>query len=386
MNAYLESVLPRSRWLIGILVVGLVGYPVFGTVVALSQLPSLAASIPVRLFIALASIGIILGTRSSSPSLKTLVLRLFWAVYLARLVWDTVFTDIEGADEALLFFSTTCLLPAAALLRARSSDFNEIAIARLILWFGLVACILAVVPTLGGFAGPRSILAETGRLGFDNVNPITFGHVATSTVIGAIALWHRKRVGGGGALLLLALFFSAATLQLSGSRGPAVSLAACLFFAGIYNRNMRPILIVIVVGISGLMIGGGGALEDRFGNVEGDPSTLERLLVQSNAIRQFMDSPIVGSAYIERELHIYPHNPFIEAAMATGIIGLIMFALIFLVVFTSIVSLLGRGYLLIPLLTLQYVIASMVSGSLYLSAPMWMLFSIVIVCAKDATH
>lgn len=373
-----EHRLRHQRWVPIILVVGLAGYPLLGTVVVLSQLPSLAASIPVRLLVALAS-ALMLAT---APRLRLspigVTLWAFWLIYLARLLWDWLVVSIPGADEALLFFTVTCLLPAAALLRYQPHASDEPALARLMLLCGLSTCLLALTITLADLAPGRSLFAETERLSFDTVNPITYGHVAASTVIAAISTLLRRDRRGTSWISVMAILAAAATLQLSASRGPALALAVCLIAVGIFHSRLRWGVFLIAALTVFLVVNAGTGLEDRFRNVEDDPSTLERILVQSNAIAQFLDHPLTGSAYIEKELEIYPHNPIIESAMATGVVGLSLFTIVATAVLWKAIRQLRRGFILLPLLALQYLIGSMLSGALYASTQMWITFALMI--------
>ena len=67
-----------------------------------------------------------------------------------------------------------------------------------------------------------------------------------------------------------------------------------------------------------------GELWRRFSTIEEDVSALDRLLLQGNAISQYLDRPILGSAFVELRLLTYPHNLFIETAMALGVVGLVV--------------------------------------------------------------
>jgi len=375
-----------QQWVPVILLAGMAGYPLLGTLVVLSPLPSLVASIPMRLLVAVASILMIAMAQPARMSPLKTALWVFWLMYLARLVWDLFIVSVPGAGDALLLFASTCLLPAVALLRSTPRALDESAFAKLFLVLGFVTCLLAILITLANLSSGRSLFADTERLAFDTVNPITYGHVAATTVIAAISLLHHRVRVVWLVMLVPAVVAAAATLQLAASRGPAVSLAACLLVVAALHSRLRLIVLLVASLVILLVVSFGSALEDRITEVEDDPSTLERVVVQTNAISQFLDSPLTGSAYIETELEIYPHNPIIEAAMATGALGLALFSVVFVAVLARLIGLLRRGQIFVPLLALQYLIGSMVSGSLFASTQMWIVIVLVIAAPRPSAH
>jgi O-antigen ligase len=93
-------------------------------------------------------------------------------------------------------------------------------------------------------------------------------------------------------------------------------------------------------------------------------------------LQQFYDSPWVGSAIIELQFYDYPHNVFIEGAMAVGLAGLLLLVFIILRAVRRIFRALRQGSLLVPLLALQMLTAAQVSGSISQSASMWMFLAL----------
>lgn len=375
----------RAAWGRAILLATLLAYPVLGTLVVVTPLPTLVASMPARLLATGAAIALLLSRAARPVSPARLMLFLFWAIYLVRLVWDTAVARVEGADEALFFFTVTCFLPALAILRSRPEWFKERELAKPLFILGTVAGGTALLIGVTGLARDRSLWEVTGRLAFDAVNPITYGHAAVTALLAAICLWLYRPSPIGRGWLLAGSLLSLLVLQQTGSRGPALALVIGLLLIGIYRRRARPLVaLFIAVGAAILALTGGGALEERVGGVEDDPSTLERLLVQANAIEQFLSNPLTGNAYIETGLMIYPHNPFIEAAMATGLPGLLTFTAAFVMALLGIWRMLRGGRLLLPLIAVQYLVGAMLSGALYLSTPFWLAIALVFVFDRPA--
>jgi len=344
------------------------------------------ASLPARLVVVFAALVLLLTRRAQPFGLTTGPLVAFWFIYTARLLWDTVIVGVPGADEALFYFTVTCMIPALAMLRWQPQWYEERWLAKSVFVWGSAVCVMALAITSFGLAGDRSLLEITGRLAFDAINPITYGHVAVTTVLAAVCLWLYRPSPIPRPLLLVGALVALYVLQSTASRGPALALVIGLLMVGVFRRRARPLVILFVLLATVLVIYSSGALEDRVVGVEDDPSTLERLLVQANAIEQFLANPLTGSAYIETSLMIYPHNPLIEAAMATGVVGLLTFVAICLAVLIGIWRMLQKGYLLLPLIAMQYLVASMLSGALYLSTSMWLSMAVVLVFNRSATR
>jgi O-antigen ligase len=126
------------------------------------------------------------------------------------------------------------------------------------------------------------------------------------------------------------------------------------------------------------IVAGDSTLGSRFTELDLDPSALARLQSQANAIDQFLASPWIGSAYIELELRMYPHNPIVESAMATGVIGLVLFTLLFGNTLLLALRRLRRGRTMVALLCVQYLVASVFSSSIYASPTLWLVMALMI--------
>lgn len=105
-------------------------------------------------------------------------------------------------------------------------------------------------------------------------------------------------------------------------------------------------------------------------------STGRQSLFQT-AFMEFVDAPFFGSAFLIQTgnaVGIYPHNLIIEAFMALGFIGGILFLIIILKNIKKVFIILNiksDKYVWIGLLYLQFLIFGMSSGSLYMSDFFW---------------
>jgi len=379
----------RTQGLIAkILVASIIGYPLLGTLVAYTDFPSLLASIPVRLYVLFCSALLISRSRHQSQRLPVRILYAFWAAYAVRLLVDLLGSRMPDTDIDIVFFVATCVIPTLAIIRP-GVLWDEASIARWLTVTGTATCAFALLPLVSGMGADRSLLEETGRLSFDTVNPITYGHVAVTTTIGGlVSLRHTAR-----AALQLAwigcIVIASVALQMAASRGPVVVLGACLISLAICSRGRKRVVLLtlcLVAVFAAVSFNSDSSIWQRFSIVEDDPSTIERILLQTNAIQQFLDNPLLGSAHLELESLTYPHNPLLEAGMAIGVVGLVLFAILCVWMLFRIFAQLRRGDILIPLLGLQYFLGAQFSGALFQSSGMWILMAMVFVSGKRISH
>lgn len=370
----------RLKWLLAAILVGsLVGYPLMGTMVAFTQFPSLLASVPVRLFVVLCSAVLIFRGRHLRTNALLAALYVFWAIYALRLIADFWNPDIPGTDLEIVYFVATCVIPTLAVTRAPRSQWDEALIARWLTAVGAATCAFALLPFASGLELERSLWEVTGRLSFDTVNPITYGHVAVTTIISGVAVLRQTTRPAAKLAWIACMMIAAVALQMAGSRGPMLALTVCAVAWVLTHRGRKrlalPALAVCVVVALAILSNGESDVWQRLLNVEDDPSTLERISLQTNAIRQFVDNPFLGSAHVELESLTYPHNPLIEAGMATGLTGILIFSTLSILMAARACILLRRGHMLIPLLALQYLFGAQFSGNLHQSDAMWILMA-----------
>jgi hypothetical protein len=374
-----RSIQSLTTWII---VITLVGYPLFGTLVAFTDLSSLVASLPVRAAILILSLMLLFRARLVPRDTAATVMYLFWILYLFRLLWDLLTTSLPVV-EGLVFFIFTCLVPALALAQTTQRWPDEDGLSRRLLLFGLVTCAISAAPSYLGLGVARSLLEDTGRLSFDTVNPITFGHVAVTTIIAALAQFRSRMKTSEMTLLIAGFFVALSSLNLAASRGPVVALVVCLTALSLTQKRFRYVALISAAFIAVWMIyGTGGELEQRILGVDDDPSTLIRLSLQANAIQQFLENPLLGSAFVELTELTYPHNPILESAMALGVGGLVLIVTLMAITVWRLARLLQSGLVVIPLIALQSLIAAQFSGSLWGSNPMWMGVALAISVTK----
>ncbi|TDU24135.1 hypothetical protein DFR24_4398 [Panacagrimonas perspica] len=292
-----------------------------------------------------------------------------WACYLLRLSHDYFVDGIEGADYSMQYFIAGSVLPALALWKSDTFDQSRYA------WAGFMTCSLGCAMSLvgdwlGAF-GYSELTSTTGRLSTESLNPISLGHLAASGILcGAVlceASTRRLR-----ALLVFVMAGLLLVLLQTGSKGPAVALIFALAIWAVRRGHLIKILLVSVPIALLLSTFNELPLLSRISGAEEDLSTLERVVLLNDSLQQIVASPWVGSSSVELKSGHYPHNVFVEAAMALGIPLASMFVLI--VSRGAMVGwhLIGTRSNLLGMLFVQSLIISVTSGSLYGSTLLWL--------------
>ena len=367
------------EWL---LVVTLIGYPIAGLLSSAFDWNSTTTSIPFRAGVLLLSAWVIFRASATPRNNKSLRWLLwFWLLYLIRLIWDWAAIGVPGSLETFVYFVITTLVPCIA-LTYWPQNMQTHRVASKLVWIGASICAAAVLMDSLQIGVERSLTERTGRLSFEAVNPITLGHVAVTTLIAILCMVHRRldpvsRIG-----LTFASVAAGTCLVLAASRGPIVAIAAAAI-AFVAATGRWSWLLVLTLLLLPKYLDQDNELLARFLSIDEDESALARLLLQSNAIAQFLNNPLLGSAYIELEFLEYPHNLFIETAMALGVVGL---ALLLPFLFKTVRCAFRearQGRFLLPLLFVQYFVSAQLSGSIYGNAALWS--AVVLLLSLPAT-
>ena len=352
----------------------LIGYPVAGVASSALGLSSLESSIPLRAFVVLLAFVLILhviGARQTAR-LAPLIL-LFWWIYLIRLFWDLGTGEFDRADQALLFFIGTVVIPVLAIMIG-AIHYDERVTARVTFAIGAFVCAASLAMNYLGIGEAADLTETTGRLSTESLNPITLGHVAVTTIIAALVLWKQPGLPGGRLALLGGGAVALGCLVLAASRGPILALMVVVIsyaaLRGRWGRIFAGGLAVLIVAPM-ILATQGVAIVERFTNITSDLSAIERLIIQGNALDQGLANPVIGSAYVELSSGQYPHNLILESLMALGFVGLLIFLFVCAQGGYRAFWRLRTGEVLVPLLLVQYFVAAMFSGSLWGAGPLW---------------
>ena len=370
------------------------GFPIVALLPVVLGTGSRPISIVYRGAVLAASLAYAWGaSRAQRPALPAPIrwaLGLLATMLIARFAWDSLCAalpidiDWDYLWGQVVVFNLGPVLPF--LFAPGRNALN--AAHKWCVWVGLVS----VVAIGLGAALSFHHVQHGGRLSTDVMNPISVGLVGVSLFVvclstqgtearSARAWWFTvARVAGGVTGVALCV--------LSASKGPLLGLvvvASAMFayrFAKLQPRRrfielfvaliIVTTLVVVMIALAqhGLLAIYGRLSEAGSSN---DHSTAWRVQAWTGALAQFDGSPLWGSGAVELTTRFYPHNFILESMIATGVTGFLLLLYLLLLGFVAAHRMLSDAPALswISLLFIESVIASLVSGSLYISATLW---------------
>jgi hypothetical protein len=369
------------------------GYPITALVVTFLGLDTQALSIPYRLMVMSISVLVILsGLFSRFQGRLDFWLVIFLMLYFIRLIYDYSNNSIIGNVEAIQFYVAVVLVPLLAINLGGGADFAEDVLARLLILAGAVATSMALLAqSLGLGYNPWEIYGTTDvRLGFEALNSISLGHVAVTTALTGAYILVRSNLGLGWRLIALgSVGVSSVLLINAGSRGALIAFTISIAWFGLTKIKRLAIIgpaltLALTLGVAQTSV-----FQTAVGSLSGglatDVSGLQRLNAQAIAIEDFIGSPVFGKHYINPDLESgnYPHNLFIESAMAMGIFGLVLFLIIALRSIKKLFGDFGSTHPLLALIFIQFFVSSFISGSLWASDAFFIYFMIALTTNSD---
>lgn len=359
------------------------GYPmsaIFATMIG-AGIEDQRASIFVRLaMLAACSLAFARGVVRNQATRIDGMLVVLWIAYVARLLWDWSDPHIEGTDIALLFFSATCVFPAVMISGVQKS-WNDQNVARYLLVTGMFVCVGALL--LKDSFVAQEYIEYAGRVGFSKLNPITLGHVGCTTVLAVVVVWNDRRdwwrwAGMAGGFLGITVLIYAA------SRGAIVTLVVCLVLVVVCRKLWSQALAVgtlAVFAIPVLAIFDLEALLRQTGlsKIGTDQSSGERFDVIGIAFQEIGNNWTFGSSYTLPDGLGYPHNIFVEAFMAMGVLGFTLFAALCIRTGIAAARNLGDKNGMLALIFFQFILAGQFSGALYAGWPgFWVTMAVLL--------
>jgi O-antigen ligase len=328
----------------------------------------------------------------------------FWAALLVRLLVDGFWNGVplrRSVDEYLLVFTGVCLIPMIAMFASATSDTLRFALSAAFGACFVTACLLIWLLLTGG------VVEWSLRLATETLNPISVGYVGAALVVLAAVHQSSKAINGAisrGALQLVRLAAYPLGLSVvftSGSRGPLLALLTAFLARAVIaasGRSLGGVRVAVVIFVSVALLAAGAlvfttiaaegigpSIADRLASVQDESSDL-RLRAAIGAMAQFADSPVFGSSMMEQSTMDYPHNMFLEALIATGIFGAIAYLVLFLTVLRAAVYLIRDGQRQwLGMLCVMQLVATLTSGSLYLTDTFWTLAAATVAAASTAS-
>jgi hypothetical protein len=372
-GAWLSSLqVAAATW---IFVCSFVGYPAVAVAVTLASVESRVLTLPYRALI----LGMALSIFASSVKQRLRgrvdrMLLVFLVLYLFRLLYDLLTTEILGNLETLQFYTVIVFLPTLAVAAAGVAGRSDVEIARRLVGLGGIMLLMASIAwALGRVSNSWHFTEDgAGRLGFDALNPISLGHAAASTMIACIFLLTTKTTTlkwkiVSGAVMVLGAFI----LFKASSKGPflALILAVMWYGSGQIKRaaKLLPLLLVLPFLGPGFESMFEKTVENLSGGWASDESSLLRLTAQRLAIEDFLSSPLLGKHHFNDSMGsgLYPHNLFFEVPMALGLVGLTLYVALHIRTVRNTFSFYAAEHPMLVMLLIQYFLNTQLSGAIW---------------------
>ncbi len=305
-----------------VLALSLFGYPVVGMFVSITSIDNTLITVPFRILVGLYSIWLLLLSGPLRVTRVQQVVMLFFFLYVVRLLYDMLLNsaidrnaELKPAYVMQIFLIAT-VLPAMALAKAGDCDWPRFA--RTSLFLASIAVLGSLASLSIGKIDLSDAQTTNGRLGTEALNPATLGHLAASALFCVAALWRSASASSRIALSLLSLLFIQCIL-LTGSKGPALAAVVCALLWILRAGKSWHVLPISFALSLVLLASGENPLTTRVTGSTDDPSTTDRVLLAVDSLNQIAASPWLGSAFVELKSGYYPHNIFLEAALAFGV-------------------------------------------------------------------
>jgi O-antigen ligase len=338
-----------------------------------------------------------IGRRSTNVAVVLMIaVGSFWVLYSLRIIYSTLLSleplSRSSADYYMWAFGA-CFLPMLA--AARSVPNADSLTSAFRFTYGLLFCAVVLAAVFGSsmVATQASDLENTGRLRLEMLNPISLGHLGVTLAVFSVwQLMHKekgiKKTWRGDSLLATGILLGFYIMVAANSRGPIIAACCCFLFI-IAGSSLRRKSVMLLMGACIVILSFPLAayLEETLGisaydrlfsaDVAADSS---RQLLYEVAFQEFSLSPFTGAGLEVRGLQTYPHNLIMEAFMATGIFGGLFFLFLVIGLALSTLRLYKKnpegGW--IPLLFVQYLVASQFSGAIYSSTYFWLAVGLLI--------
>jgi len=259
---------------------------------------------------------------------------------------------------------------------------------------------LAGAPMIAVLSLQNRFTKEIGRMTMGTLSPITIGHYGVALLILSMAMgldlkqsrWWRIAALPGAAL---ALFFILGSESRGAQAAAAISMGVYLLM-GLRGRKRLAVAILILlplvaaapVFVSYLAENSGIHVFSRWQD-DGERDDMNssagvRRYLAERCWEEFRAHPLAGSGMVDPSTTTMPHNVVLEALMATGFVGGLLWFGIYIGACRRAVLICSRTPSLawIGVLLFQQIVNGMVSGSLFLDAGLWCWAAAVVLAYK----
>ena len=378
------------------------GYPISSSIPILLNIPSTPINTSFRIIYLLVTFFLLYATMHDRKGVSTTIGG--WIMFFAIILYGTrilhdVFIEgqiVKSKFYLLSYVFGSCLLPAVAVVFS-AKYINLIHFRRYLFSLLLVGNVIILALTITQIDTFSIYRLFSGRatLGGDSdryvINPITIAYYGE--VLALVSLYFLFIAKSKAKYIyLLSLIIGITNLLSGGSRGPMifgviVSILIVFFHfkKSRYNTSyfLKGTAVLFVTLLAYLCV-----LRDFISSSKFTVVTRIKKLIDtgttssqdnrpeliSSAWNQFVENPIFGDSYLCSLNNAYPHNIIVEILMALGVLGAIIFFLLFALSFWRIIKLIfvfNHEAFVASLILFAVFLASMTSGSLYLNPAIW---------------
>ncbi|MFA5489318.1 MAG: hypothetical protein WC284_08880 [Candidimonas sp.] len=377
-----KSLHPGSGSVGWILVLSIVGYPLVAGLVEILSTNSRVLTVPFRALVAAASLWAILSFVSKKSRFKVSIFWMswvaFWVLYLSRLAIDVRLysNSIQLPEwEYWLYAAGVSLMPAVA-AGIRTRHTSGISTSRCMILFSAVAILFNLAVLISNYGLELSYSSNFLRAETESLNPIALGHLGVTCAI--LSVWtvitDRRAFRSHTIFYLITLSVGLLGIAMSGSRGPVLSLAIVLSLMLWHSSLFIKLLSILLICLGSIFLAFNPSLLDsylieRVTTHMWEDSVRANLL--SEAFQLIEKYPISGNGI--DPLPVYPHNIIVEAFMVGGVpMGALLCVMLTISMWKAVtLNSLSHSFGWVSLIFVQYMIAAMVSGSIYIVSPMW---------------
>jgi O-antigen ligase len=320
-----------------------------------------------------------------------LALFLFLFIYSYRIVFEIFIRQsnylIQDSATYLLFWFFISLIPGLNYLFLDSNRSKQYLS---MMWMSHLMIGLETI--LMNPSNQSEFYLANDRAANLALNPISLGHYGASLCIMSFFSWRNynslndQRSTFTKILYLIATFIGLYVTLIAASRGPLIGLLICLSLVIITDNKA---MVNKITGISGIMLlvsvfvitffGDIDFIINRFFLLSDEIETatdLSRGSLYLASITLILENPFLGFGVELPDGLGYPHNLIVESFLSLGLLGGILFTVLFIITLVQSLKLLANrdnhwGWL--GLIFIQYATGSMFSGSLYASSSFWYL-------------
>jgi hypothetical protein len=315
---------------------------------------------------------------------------IFCVIYTIRFAHDTIYRPIDifnpPLHDAILIYFGICLPAFFGLLFVRDPRAVRNA-GEWFYWATYAICVAGLVFQANEIVREQTRLANgnTYLIGNPSLNHVTFGHMGLLLVaMSAYKLGCRRYSNWVSlAFLIAAIPLGVGVMLLADSRSALIGsifVVPVALFGAVRTRNL-----VLIAGVGGItilaatwLIGYAAYVNLDLAAVfkisqytEGE-STFNRETMAVRAIHQFEEHPLLGDMIVEDTYREYPHNILLEAFMATGFFGGVLYLLLWGRCGWIALRLAGNvQYGWLTALFLQQMIEFLSSGSIFVGGDAW---------------